>query len=596
MRFSASLAATAVLGALSVAAAPAGNACSADNVLRHLRAAERSSKASAWCSTFTATPATAGQAYPTWLNTQYTASASRLSSACTCLNGPATSDTPCLTFGSYIPPNPTSTEAGSTSTANPLPTITGGPLPLQTAPVGDSIPPAATKNVFFGNLAEDNSTAFLAQVTYKALDDSPLVNLDDLLNGLDGFPVCADTSITLKFTTASYRDLAVTNWSGKTITLVTAGGNYCGEESTHNFYKVSTVTGSGTTSVVLTVSKVELKDAISTLDADFGTFDINDSTDSTLRRRVEARGFDGFVNIVKGLANDIKNGFDAAGRPTKRFTTPRYDYNFIGTNLFQINENGRGASITCNDCGITGGIQLFGSVSADIKNWQTVGLVVGFDLVNPTFNLNMGVGWTFEWEGSRETPIFSVIPWSVEIPKILTIRPAAELIAAVDLSIKSAFQIREIGFQGKWSSFSVGYNLLTKLPVLTGSVVPEISFYTPRFSNNISPWGVQDARVTAWVGPRVGMDIDVLSGLANGHADVTVQFPAVNIEAKLDSLSKCPGASGIDMCVGVHADALIRGTAKAGAGLLPVGEANVEYEIFNYNLGTFIDKNFWIDV
>ncbi|KAK6518743.1 hypothetical protein TWF506_005882 [Arthrobotrys conoides] len=598
MRLSTSLAATAVLGALSVSAAPAG--CAADNVLRHLRASQRIASAQAWCSTYTATPATAGQAYPTWLNTEYTTLTARLSSACSCINTAAatTTSAPSITFGSYIPPQPTSTQDINTYVANPLPTVVGGPIPLQTAPVEDSIPPVPTKNVFFGGLAADNSTTFLAQVTYKALDGSPIVNLDDLLNGLDGFPVCGADSIGLKFVKKVHRDLLVSSWNGKVVTLVTAGGNYCGVEGEHNFWKIGSFVASGDVDVLLVGEKIELKDAIEALDAEFGTFDINDTDEenSTFRRRLKARGFDGLINIVKGYGNDIINAVDSAGRPTKRFTTPRYDYNLIGSILFQINENGRGASVSCNDCGVTGGVQLFGSVSADIKNWQTVGLVVGFDLVDPTFNLNMGIGWNFEWKGNQETALFSVVPWAVEIPKILTIEPAAKIIAAVDLDIKSAFQIRDIGFSGKWKTFSVGYNLLTKLPVLTGNVVPEISFLEPRFQNGVSPWGVQDAKATVWVGPRVGMNIEVLNGLASGKADVTVQFPAVNIEARLDGLNKCPGASGLDMCIGLHADALMRGTASASAGLVGVGDAGVEHEIFKYDIGTFLEKNFWIDI
>ncbi|KAK6503837.1 hypothetical protein TWF481_008843 [Arthrobotrys musiformis] len=587
-----SLAATAVLGALTVSAAPTG--CNADNVLRHLRAAERLPSAQAWCSTYTATPATIGQSYPSWLNTQYTTSTSRLSSACSCINTASATVTP-LSFGSYIPPDPTTTEDIPTVTPKPLGTITAGPIPLQTGDVAGSIPPAPTKDVFFGNLAEDNATVFLAQVRYEALDGGNIVNLDEILGGIQGFPVCDEGRIEIEFTTSGYRDLAVGSWAGST--LVTAGGRYCGIEGQHNFYKVLGVVASGGAGIVVTVESVELRNAISALDAEFGTFDINDSSeDGTFQRKLKARGFDGLINIVKGWGTEIKDAVDSAGRPTKRFTTSRYDYNLIGSNLFQINENGRGASVTCNDCGVTGGVQLFGSVSADIKNWQTVGLVVGFDLIDPTFSLNMGLGWNFEWKGNKETALFSVIPWAVDIPKILTIEPAAKIIAAVDLDIKSAFQIRNIGFTGKWKTFSVGYNLLTKLPVLTGNVVPEISYLEPYFSNNISPWGVQEARATVWVGPRVGMNIDVLSGLAHGSADVTVQFPAVNIEAKLDSLSKCPGASGLDMCVGLHADALIRGTASASAGLVGVGDAGVDYEIFKYNIGTFLEKNFYIDV
>ncbi|KAK6533812.1 hypothetical protein TWF694_002741 [Orbilia ellipsospora] len=57
-------------------------ACNADNLLRALRGS--SSAAAGFCTTYTLSSATAGQSYPPYL-ASYTASTSRISSACTCL-------------------------------------------------------------------------------------------------------------------------------------------------------------------------------------------------------------------------------------------------------------------------------------------------------------------------------------------------------------------------------------------------------------------------------------------------------------------------------------------------------------------------------
>ncbi|KAF3916856.1 hypothetical protein ABW20_dc0109998 [Dactylellina cionopaga] len=592
MYFTPSIAIAVLAYASSVAAAPVN--CLQDNVFRHLKG--KSTLGSSFCATYTTAPATVGQAYPTWLSKEYTTSTSRLSSACSCLatastTAPVTTSTSTSTkWNAYTPPVPSTISSTATRSIQPLPTITGGPLALSTAAVSDSIPPAPTKQVYFGNLGEDNSTALVAHVAYKAPADAPLVNLDDLISGLNGFPACSDTSISLKFISTANRALALTNWAGNKFTLVTSGGDYCGDEGKHNFFKVSAAASSGTDSVTLAVIKADIKDVLESFDTTFGTFNVSEPAPNNFRRDLEKRETINASAIWKQIVSVIKNG------ATKRYTTPQWNYDLTYTNLFQINTDGFSASVSCNSCGIEGAVQLFGQVSFDIKKLEAVGVVLGFDLVNPVFNLDMGIAWSLEYENSIETELFSLVPWSVEIPSILTIEPAAKLIAAVDLHIKSAFQIKNVGFTGRWDTLSIGYNLLTKLPVLSGNIVPQITYLEPRFVNGISPWGKQEAQATVWLGPRLGLEIDILSGAAHGNADITVQFPAVNIETKLDDLSNCPGASGLDMCVAVHSDAVIRGVATAGAGLVGVGDVGVEHELFNYNLGTIVDKHFMIDI
>ncbi|EPS39541.1 hypothetical protein H072_6628 [Dactylellina haptotyla CBS 200.50] len=582
-----SFAAAALFGAASVAAAPTSS-CNADNLLRLLRG--KSASASSFCATYTTAPATAGQAYPTWLSA-YTTSTSRVSSACSCLaTAPPTTSAPStLTFGSYEPPKPTETSSVPTQVANPLPTITGAPIPLNTAAFSDSVPPAPTKEVYFGNLGDDNSTALVAHVSYVADDASPLVNLDDLIGGLNGFPVCGSNSISLKFTTTPNRDLAASKWTSK-FTLVTSGGNYCGAEGEHNFFKVSSASSSGSDTITLSTTQVDIKDALASFDSSFGTFNISDPAPSSVKRSLEKRDTISAKAIWAQIVNFISNG------ATKRVTTPQWSYDFTSTNLFQVNVDGFSGSVTCNNCGITGAVQLFGQVSFDVKNLLATGAILGFDLVNPYFNLDMGVGWRLEYSKTIEVPIFTIVPWSVEIPHILTIEPAASLIASINMQIKSAFQIKNLGFEGSWETLSIGYNLLTKLPVVSGNIIPKITYRTPIFNNGVSLYGNQEADVTVWLGPRLGLEIDILSGAAHGEAKIEVQFPAINVGAKLDDLSKCPGASGNDMCVYVHSDALIRGVASAGAGLVGVGDVGVEHELFKYNLGTIVDDHFLIDI
>ncbi|KAK6331348.1 hypothetical protein TWF730_004429 [Orbilia blumenaviensis] len=600
MKLSSSLAATAVLGALSVSAAPAAK-CTADNVLRHLRAAERSSSASVWCSTYTATPATTGQAYPTWLNAQYTASTSRLSSACTCLNSVASTTTRApsstITFGSYVPPTPAVTSTTQPWTVKqPLPTVKALPLAVETASVSDSIPPAVIKNAVLGSLGADNDTALVALQSFKAANDALLVNLDEFRSGLDGLPVCGADSITLKFTTAAYRDLAVSTWSNKDIILMTGGGEYCGTEGIYNYFKISAVAASDATGVALTVTKAEVEEVIDQIDTEFGTFNIHNHTeDTTINRKIRARG----VSFNKIIV-EIEKLLD---KTIHRFTTPEQKFSFTGTNLFQINRDAMGdpnqggsAALGCTECGIEGAVRLFGSVSLSPRSKQYFGAVVGIDIVNPVFNIDLWVGWTFHYEGSHEIPLLSVVPWYVDIENAITLTPNAQIIAATDIDVKSALQVKGVGFRGTWGTFHVGFNLLTKLPVIDGDLIPSIDFHEPIFFGGVSPWGIQDARITAWVGPRIGMDIELAFGIAKGHADVTIQFPAVNVEARLDSLDNCPGSKSNDMCVYLHADALMRGTAKADASIGGAFEAGVEHELFSYNIGVFLDKRFHIDV
>ncbi|KAK6537101.1 hypothetical protein TWF694_011301 [Orbilia ellipsospora] len=590
MRSKLPAATAALLGVASVTAAPAG--CNADNVLREFRG--KAALASSFCSSYTASPATLGQPYPTWIAKSYTTSTSRLSSACSCLttatatvtstSKPQTTSST-VSWGSYMPPNPTTTSSISISAANPLPTVTGAPLLLNTAAVSDSIPPAPTKQVYFGNLGSDGSTAVVANVAYKALGDSPLVNLDDLISGLNGFPTCRDDTITLEFIATPNRDLAVSKWANKFI-LVTSGGNYCGDAGEHNFYKVDSVSPIGASSVTLSVVKSDIKDSLESFDLSYGTFNVNGVAPGIIKRNLEKRDSISAASIWSQIISVLKNGASVST------TTPQFTYSLYESNLFQVNVNGFSGSVGCEDCGISGAVQLFGEVNFDIKNLLATGVIVGFDLIKPTFNLSMSVTWDIEYSNNIEVPLFTIVPWSIEIPKILTILPSASLIAAVDLDIKSAFQVEDLGFHGNWDTLSIGYNLLTKLPTFSGNIIPQISYLTPRFNNGISLYGQQSADVTVWLGPRVGLDVDILSGAASGHADITLQFPAIHVAAEEQSQSECPDASGTDMCVGVFADARIIGTASASADLVGLVDANIEHELFNYNLGTIVNTNF----
>ncbi|EWC46250.1 hypothetical protein DRE_04421 [Drechslerella stenobrocha 248] len=591
MRLRASVAAVAAFGAALVSAAPAGSGCNADNVLRLLRG---KTEAPSFCSTYTTAAATAGQAYPTWLSA-YTQSTSRISSACTCLGAsststpaPAPTSTTASSTGwdSYVPPSPTSTATISPSIPNPLPTIAAAPLALSTAAVSDSIPPAPTKEVYFGSLGNDEVTALIAHVSYEAPEGAPLVNLDDLIPGLDGFPTCGETTIGLTFIAAANRDLAVSEWTGANATLVTAGGNFCGDVGRHNFYKISSAVSSDANSVVLTVKKIDIQEALKTFDAAFGTFSISDPAPNTIRRSLEKRGGVSFASIWTQILSVI------TGNTSPRYTTPRWSYGWTFTNLFQLSRPGFSASVQCNSCGISGYIDLFGQISFDIWKREAFGLVLGFDLVNPTFNLDMGVAWNFAYSGSYEIPLIALVPWSVEIPGIFEVKPYAELIASIKLDVKSAFQIRGVGMSGTWDTLFIGYNLITKLPVVGGDVIPKFDVYEPYFNNGVSLYGLQEGSVTVWLGPRIGLDVNIFK-IAHGSAKLEFQFPAVNAGVRVENnRALCPDARPSDQCVGLHADARIRGVASAGAGLEYITDVGVEYELFNYNLGTLVDQHF----
>ncbi|KAK6359419.1 hypothetical protein TWF696_000579 [Orbilia brochopaga] len=523
--------------------------CNGDNVLRALLG--RPSDASAFCQTYTLSAATAGQSYPSYI-AKYSTQATRISSACTCLVGPApatTTTTPTTTTSSdpWHDPSPTETDTQQGySDPTPVGTVTGVSIPIQTGTIEEGIAPAAVRSAYHGSLVgEESETVFLGVTALTAKADWPLVRLDDLLPGLTAAPQCGGSTISLTFIDSSHYDLAVDSWASQFL-LVTSGD--CGTPFELNFFQ-SSIQSSAANTIVLNIVETEIKDAISGLDTRFVHVP-NPNVPQSRKRSIEERDLsDDFEDFINGIIGEVV-GFVSKVieyvNDLAKVTTAQWHIDTAFGSVVLVGD----ISISCWECGLSTSADIFGQAKIDFENLSETGLLLGLEFTNPSMILDLifdidqaiHVGKSVVF---AEAPIF----YAIVIPNIIEIGPLIQLVGSAELTTTSGFAWSHVGFTASWSNLDFGYNFITKQPFGGGNIIPtDFHASTGSFGTDHGVTREQEIDVDIWAGPRAKFGV-TLGGTIDCSADLTFKFPAVHISASPKDAAQCGGDPATDICV-----------------------------------------------
>ncbi|KAK6526636.1 hypothetical protein TWF694_005217 [Orbilia ellipsospora] len=571
-------------------AAPS-SACNADNVLRALRGS--SSSAVAFCNTYTLSAATAGQSYPAYIS-QYSASASRISSACTCL---ATGATTTTSSDPWFDPSPTVTKTdNSYHEATPVGTVTGLTIPIQTGSVEDSIPPAPAKAAFHGALVGENSEkVFIAVTNMTAKPEWPLVKLDDILPGLNGASpiVCGSETITLTFSDASYYNLALKSWASQFI-LITSGD--CGNNNEMTLFK-SSIKSSGANAIVLNAVATEIKDALAGLDTGFGHLP-NPTLAQNRKRNIQKRN--SFTDFWSGLWGDIKDVAVSAvkyiekiGDLTKVTTVAWHmDAVWNSANLVLFDK----VDVSCSHCGLVTDADVFGQVNVDFENLSETGILLGLEFTNPELTLDVSIDIIGATSTSGEY-VFASAPifYAITIPNILDIGPLIQLVAAVELTTDTGFAWQDIGLTAQWSGLQMGYNFITKQPFLGGSLIPSVTGNKGHFGSDFGITAIQEIDLEIWAGPRAKFGVTVCNTF-DASADITFKLPSLHVTGTPKDAVSCGGVAGRDICVNVATSLEVSLNADFEAGVKDIVGLGAGFTIWHQQVpGTVYSGDFLIE-
>ncbi|KAJ6263022.1 hypothetical protein Dda_1580 [Drechslerella dactyloides] len=506
----------------------------------------------------------------------YSTQATRISSACTCLLGTATTT---ASSDPWHDPSPTATKTdGAYSDPTPIGTVTGISIPIQTGSVKDGIPPVAAKSAFHGALiGENGEKVFLAVTDLTAKPDWPLVKLDDLIPGLDPTPECGEGTISLTFADESNYNIAMAAWTSQFI-LVTSG--HCGNVGQLNFFR-SSIKSSTSSTILLNAVATEVKDALSGLDTRFGHVP-NPNVPENRKRSIEKRdAFTDFIEeIIGAVVGFVEAVIDYIGDGAK-VTTSSWRIDSTFGPVIEIAD----ISIACWQCGLQTFADIFGQAKIDFDNLSETGLLLGLEFTNPSMVLDLifdidKVASVSEEYIFAEAPIF----YAIAIPNILEIGPLIQYAAAAEVSTTSGFAWAHVGFTAAWDSLQLGYNFVTKQPFLGGNVIPT-SFNAMRgfFGTDRGVTRQQEIDVDVWAGPRAKFGV-TLGGFIDVSADLTFKFPAIHISASPKDAAECGGDPAKDICVNLGTSLEMSLNADFDAGILDFASVGAGFTIWSQQI------------